>query len=96
MKFAAQRFASVSGLCVTIAILCSGCASGPTRPVANFDDLNYFVVDCGKKMEQMQFLQSLRRSADDQLFSFSGLMGHDKQTNWLINTNLIELSTRCR
>ena len=38
----------------------------PNRvPVATVD-LNRFVIDCSRKQEQVEFLQSLRQSPDDQ------------------------------
>ena len=98
MNLPAQRFAVVFGTCVTIATLFSGCASapsGPTRPTVSYDDLNSFVVDCRQKAEQIRFLQSVRRSSDDQLLSLSGWLGEDKNVNYMINVLLVRLNTRC-
>ena len=93
MKDIAQRFVSVFGLCVITASLCSGCAS--SKPVASSVDLNRFAIDCDRKQEQVAYLQSLRRSPDDILFSMSGWMGYDAQTNWLIDVQLRKLANYC-
>ena len=93
MKETVQKFVSVFGLCVITASLCSGCAS--TKPVADAVDVNRFAMDCSRKHEQIAYLQSLRRSPDDILFSVSGWLGYDAQTNWLIDTQIRKLVNYC-
>lgn len=96
MKDIAQKFANVFGLCVITVSLCSGCATGaPSKQAANLYDLNYFQPDCRIKAEQIAYLQSLRRSPDDMLFSISGWLGYDKQLNWTLNHHLNYLSQYC-
>jgi hypothetical protein len=57
------------GLCVITVSLFSGCASTSTvpggRPTMRYQDLNYFQVDCRRKQEQVEMLQSMRQSQDD-------------------------------
>ena len=97
MSGIAAKFAYVFGPCVIIASLCSGCATGgpPSRPVANLNDLNYFQPDCKIRDQQIAYLQSLRRTSDDMLFSFSGWIGYDKTVNWTIDNHLRQLIHYC-
>ena len=63
-----RKSKAVSGICVTLAILCSGCAT--SRPQAmNFVDLDYFQINCSQRHEQMALLQSMRSTPDDRLFA---------------------------
>jgi hypothetical protein len=79
-----------------MATLCSACATGtPSRMTMNNYDLNFFQYDCARSTEQMAFLNSLRRTADDQLFSFSGWTGADRHTNWLIDYHIRFLRDYC-
>lgn len=57
------------GLCVIIASLSSGCASGPpvNRIPMAAEDLNYFRIDCSRKEEQIRMLQSMRQTGDERL-----------------------------
>jgi len=58
----------VSGICATLAILCSGCASTRSDPMG-FSDLDSFQIDCFHRTEQIVFLQSMRSTPDDRLFA---------------------------
>ena len=70
-----RRFASVYGICATLAILLiTGCSTVQRTPMA-FVDLDHFQIDCRKKAEQIAFLQSLRPTRDEKLFAgFSALV----------------------
>jgi hypothetical protein len=62
------KFAIVFGLCVTIASLSSGCATRPNphRVPAGIEDLNRgFRLDCSRKQQQIDMLQSMRQSRDE-------------------------------
>tara|TARA_R110000868_G_scaffold117995_1_gene313140 strand:+ start:63 stop:443 length:381 start_codon:yes stop_codon:yes gene_type:complete len=65
-----DKFARVFGVCVIIASLCSGCATGTpaARPMLA-DDLNHFQVDCRIKDQQRAFLESMRLTRDDVFFN---------------------------
>lgn len=69
------RFASVYGLCATLAILCStGCSTVQRTPMG-FYDLDHFQIDCRKKAEQIAFLQSMRPTNDERLYAgFSAML----------------------
>ena len=56
----------VSGICVTLAILCSGCATsaGGSRQMS-YHDVNYFQIDCSRRNEQIQMLNNMRTTRDD-------------------------------
>lgn len=98
MKGIVRNFVNVFGTCVIIVSLCSGCASSAgsrSRAVVNIDDLEHFKINCQAKQEQMMYLQSLRRTSDDMLLSFSGWTGYDHHVNWLINEKLIYLRSYC-
>ena len=92
----AQRFVTAFGACATVAILCSGCATTTNSAGITYEDLTWYAVDCKHKAEQIKFLQSLRKSPDDQLMSISGWTGEDRKFNYLLNSYLVELSTRCK
>lgn len=49
-----------------VSVFASGCAS--TRPMAA-QDLDYFVVDCRIKAQQIAMLQSMRTDPDTRLFN---------------------------
>ena len=69
MRDTVPRFASVYGICVTLAILLTtGCSTVQRTPMA-FADLDHFKVDCRKKGEQIAFLQSMRPTNDEKLFA---------------------------
>ena len=96
MNAPGQKFAIVFGLCVIIASLCSGCATGaPSASTVSLYDINYFQPDCRIKEQQMHFLQSLRRGRDDKLFTASGFFRVDDQVNWTIDTHLRYLTQYC-
>lgn len=79
-----------------IAVACLGCATGtPSRTAMNNHDLNFFQYDCSQSAQQIAFLNSMRRTDDDQLFSFSGWTGVDRHTNWLINYHIRYLRDYC-
>jgi len=106
------KSAHVSGICVTLAILCSGCASS-ARPM-NFVDLDYFQIDCSRRNEQIAFLQSMRSTPDDrllarasnalqpwQIFTNSEAYSNraalgSNRTDWVINQKLMALRDDCR
>jgi hypothetical protein len=76
--------------------LCNGCATGtPSRSAMSVQDLEYFQPDCRIAREQMVMLNSMRRTADDQLFSLSGWTGQDRKINWLINWHIRDLRDYC-
>jgi hypothetical protein len=56
----------VSGICVTLAILCSGCATsvGKSKQMS-YQSINTFQTDCSKKNEQITMLNSMRTTRDD-------------------------------
>ena len=69
MRDTVPRFASVYGVCVTLAILLTtGCSTVQRTPMA-FADLDHFKVNCKKKAEQIAFLQSMRPTNDEKLFA---------------------------
>ena len=76
--------------------LCSGCATGtPSRSAMSVQDLEYFQPNCKIAQQQIAMLHSMRRTADDQLFSLSGWTGQDKKINWLINWHIQDLRDYC-
>jgi hypothetical protein len=84
MKEVAHKFARVSGACVILASLCSGCASGTpgSRPMA-YEDLNYFQVDCKIAVQQRTMLESMRRTRDEAaLDRISGMKNINSQINY--------------
>ena len=58
----------VSGVCAIVVSVSSGCAVIPEArmPLA---DLDTFVVDCDRKREQIEFINSQRTSANEKLVS---------------------------
>ena len=62
------KSAVVSGICVTLAILCSGCATSGSQPM-RFADLDNFQINCNRRAEQIALLQSMRSTHDDRLFA---------------------------
>ena len=77
-----HKYAGVSGICVTLAILCSGCAAPRSEPMG-FTDLDNFQIDCSHRTEQIAFLQSMRSTPDDQLYARAS----NALQPWLIYTN---------
>ena len=72
-----HKFAIVFGLCVTIASLSSGCATSPNphRVPANIEHLNSgFRLDCSRKQEQIDMLQSMRQSKDESFEAYLRVM----------------------
>ena len=63
-----RKSVAVSGICVTLAILCSGCASPRSSPMG-FADLDSFRIDCSRRAEQIALLQSMRSTPDDRLIA---------------------------
>jgi hypothetical protein len=56
----------VSGICVTLAILCSGCATSTVKSKQmSYQSINTFQTDCSKKNEQITMLNSMRSTRDD-------------------------------
>lgn len=105
------KSAHVSGICVTLAILCN---SATAAPPIDFTDLDYFQIDCSRRTEQIAFLQSLRSTADDRLFAratnalmpwrmftnpsayYNNAAQGSNRTDWVINQKLIALRDDCR
>ena len=77
-----RNFAAVSGICVTLAILCSGCAAPRSEPMG-FIDLDHFQVDCSHRTAQIALLQSMRSTPDDRLVARVG----NAIQPWLVYTN---------
>jgi hypothetical protein len=63
-----RKSAVVSGICVTLAILCSGCSTVGSQPM-RFTDLDNFQINCAQRTEQIALLQSMRSTPDDRLFA---------------------------
>lgn len=71
------RFAIAFGLCVTIASLSSGCAThvNPHRVPPDIEHLNSgFQLDCSRKQQQIDMLQSMRQSGDETLEAYLRVM----------------------
>ena len=64
-----RKSAVVSGICVTLAILCSGCATTTGTQPMRFSDLDSFQINCKRRTEQIALLQSMRSTPDDRLFA---------------------------
>ena len=95
-KDIADKFVLKFGICVMCVSLCSGCATGtPSRTAMSVQDLEYFQPNCKIAKEQIAMLNSMRRTADDQLFSLSGWTGQDRKINWLINWHIRYLRDYC-
>jgi hypothetical protein len=95
-KDIADKFVLKFGTCVMCVSLFSGCATGtPSRTAMSIDDLEYFQTDCKIAQQQIAMLHSMRRTADDQLFSLDGWSGRSKKINWLINWNIQSLRDYC-
>lgn len=76
MKHTVRKFAIACGTCVVFVSLLSGCASQPMPnrvPMATVD-LNHFIIDCRRKQEQVEFLQGLRQSREEQMAARLRLM----------------------
>jgi hypothetical protein len=105
------KSAPASGICVTLAILCSAASAAPA---VDFTDLDYFQIDCSRRTEQIAFLQSLRSTADDRLlaraanalmpwrmftnpavYNNNAAQGSSR-TDWVINQKLMALRDDCR
>ena len=56
----------VSGICVTLAILCSGCATsvGKSKQMS-YNSVITYQTDCSKKNEQIAMLNNMRTTRDD-------------------------------
>jgi len=75
MQDTVPRFASVYGICVTLAILCNAGCSTVQRTPMGFQDLDHFQIDCKKKVQQIAFLQSMRPTPDEKLIAgFSAML----------------------
>jgi hypothetical protein len=64
-----RNYGVVSGICVTLAILCSGCATTTGTQPMRFADLDSFQINCKRRPEQIALLQSMRSTPDDRLFA---------------------------
>jgi len=95
-KDIADKFVLKFGICVICVSLYSGCATGtPSRTAMSIDDLEYFKYDCKIAPQQIVMLNSMRRTADDQLLSLDGWTGRSKKVNWLINWHVQHLRDYC-
>jgi hypothetical protein len=63
------KFTIAFGLFATIVSLSSGCAVtvDPGRVPMSTQDLNWFQPDCNRKQEQVEMLQSMRKTGDEAL-----------------------------
>jgi hypothetical protein len=77
-----RKSVGVSGICVILAILCSGCASTRSDPM-RFADLDSFQINCSQRTAQIAWLQSMRGTADDRLVARAS----NAIQPWLIYTN---------
>lgn len=68
MKPVVRSFVNALGTCAITAGLLSGCASAQRaeRLPMSTVELNHFVVDCRIKQQQVDLLQSMRQSRDEQ------------------------------
>ena len=73
MNISRARSAIAFGLCVITATVSSGYAYTVETPVHRVPmaaiDLNYFQPDCRIKQQQIEMLQSMRPTGDEQLFA---------------------------
>ena len=92
----ANKFALKFGTYVMCVGLFSGCATGtPGRTAMFIEDLENFQTDCRIAPQQIALLKSMRRSDDDQLFSWSGWTGQDRQVNYLVNWYISYIRDYC-
>jgi hypothetical protein len=95
MKTIVRKFVTVFGTCVITVSLFSGCATqpAPNRIPMSTMDLNHFRIDCSRKQEQIEFLQSQRISRDEQFAARMRLMWRSDQLItdprvYLVNHNM--------
>jgi len=70
MKPTFQPQSVLNGLCCIIAsVLISGCATSAAQQNVSYQDLNYFVINCSMKEEQIRFLNSQRLTKDQKLMA---------------------------
>jgi len=104
-------------LSIIAILFVSGCAVNPTPnkyefdnpftidpprgPIMFMDDLNYFQIDCKNKREQVELLQSMRRTKVEIIkakfmapFRGTGPIPNER-SNWMINYYLTELRDKC-
>ena len=62
-----RKYGLVYGISAIAVIFCSGCAS--TSRQMSYADINYFKMDCSKRNEQIQMLQSMQSTEDDRLLA---------------------------
>lgn len=81
MKTIVRKFVTVFGICAITVSLCSGCATqpNPQRIAMSTRDLNHYQIDCSRKQEQVQFLQSMRVSQEEQFAARMRLMWRSDQ-----------------
>lgn len=65
------------------------------RQQAIYAMVESYPIDCKKKREQIAFLQSLRPSDDDRLFTFGGWIGLTEKINYSIDMNLRYIAAYC-
>jgi hypothetical protein len=81
MKTIVRKFVTVFGTCVITASLFSGCATqpNPQRVTMSTMDLNRYQIDCSRKQEQVQLLQSMRITQEEQFAARMRLMWRSDQ-----------------
>ena len=58
---------------IAVTLLNAGCATNPApHRTMNWQDLEWFVVDCRRKSEQIAMLQAMRPTNDEKLFARLG------------------------
>ena len=63
--------------------------------MVSLEDVDYMVIDCGRKAEQIAFLQSLRPGRDDRILTLDGWFGGTDRLNQIINHKLRYLANYC-
>jgi hypothetical protein len=73
----------------------------PRGPIMFINDLNYFQIDCENKDEQVQLLQSMRRTKVEIMkakfmanFRSDGPIPSER-SNWMVNQHLLDLRNLC-
>ena len=87
-----------NGVFCIIAMASSTFAAGP---VLYINDLNNFQIDCNNKKQQIELLQSMRRSKSE--IQFANLIGNwttpgpipSERTNWMVDYFITELRDKC-
>jgi hypothetical protein len=56
---------------IVATLFVNGCASPTLKQPMDYSDLSRFQIDCGRKAEQIRFLESQRPSRDDRLWAWA-------------------------